>query len=149
MNRLRIQILYIKTWRLIQEVLISGMSASDGVSYFGRTGKHWTRHPIPGLESLPIGQKPTIIRFIIHKSSTHNKLRHPARGRSESLTPCLIPQVTQRSLGLTPHPVILPDLHHKRKRIKSRIHPASSFPSITPATQKLFYPLGRLRKQIY
>ena len=84
MNRLRTPILYIKTWRLIQEVLISGMPASDGVSHFGRKGKHGTRNPIPPLESLPIRQKPTIIRFIIHNPSTHNKLRHPVRILSQS-----------------------------------------------------------------
>ena len=114
------------------------------VSHFGRTGKHGTRHPIPRLESLLIGQKPTIIRFIIHKPSTHNKLCHPAHRRSESN-----PLGYTRKSWTHSHPVIFPDLHHKRKRIKSQIHPASSFPSITPATQKLSYPLGRQRKHIY
>ena len=100
------QIEPIKNLSLVHKNLapVSGMAASHEVSYFGQTSKQWTRHPIPGLESLPIEQKPTIVRFIIHKPSTHNKLGHPARGRSDSLTPFVIPPRLHKEVLNSPPP---------------------------------------------
>ena len=42
-----------------------------------------TQHPSPRVASTPTEQSLTTIRLIIYKHSTHTKLRHLARGRSE------------------------------------------------------------------
>ena len=75
------------------------------------------------------------IGFIIYKHFTHIKLYHPASGRSE--VKLFTPRVTQENPEFSPTTSFLDQQQkQKKKKKKSWIHPASSFPLVTPEAKR-------------